>query len=74
MSTTAPTVKLDITRDGGNVRYVYAFCSACSYWHGFAWTIDDAYAQGDRHLIAVHDVSPELLSNRRRNREAARAS
>jgi hypothetical protein len=60
-----PKISREVTRDGDRVRYVYSFCSSCSYWHGFAWSVDEAYSQGERHLINVHDVDPRVASRPR---------
>lgn len=67
------TIRHEPTRNGNAVAYVYSFCSSCTYWHAFSWTIDDAHAASDRHLANVHGVPLDVLANRRRNREAARA-
>jgi hypothetical protein len=66
MSGTPPKIRREIAREGASVRYVYSFCSRCDYWYGFAWTLADAYAQGERHLINVHDLSPRVASTARR--------
>jgi len=67
---TDPRIKREITRNGDEVRYVHSFCPACSYWHGFAWTVEEAYEQGERHLINVHDVDPRTASGARRVAQA----
>ena len=72
-TTTAPKITREVTRNGDVVQYVYSFCSSCSYWHGFAWTMADAYLQGERHLIAVHDVDPRTASTARRVAESREA-
>lgn len=63
---TAPKIKREATRDHGRVRYVHSFCPACVYWHGFAWTMREAYEQAERHLIDVHDIDPRSASTPRR--------
>ena len=67
---TGPKITREVARDGEHVRYVYSFCSSCSYWHGFAWTIADSYAQSERHLINVHDIDPRVASTARRAAES----
>jgi hypothetical protein len=52
-----PNIMRTVTRDGEHVRSVESTCSSCTYWHGFAWTIADACAQGERHLINVHNIA-----------------
>lgn len=60
------TIKREVTRNGEHVRYVHSFCSSCSYWHAFAWSVDEARGQGERHLVNVHDVDPRTASTARR--------
>jgi hypothetical protein len=63
---TAPKIRREVTRNGDTVQYVYSFCNSCSYWHGFAWSLEEAYGQGERHLINVHDIDPRTASTARR--------
>jgi len=62
---TAPKIRREVTRDGQTVRYVNSFCTACSYWHAFEWSVEKAYAQGERHLINVHGIEPNLAMSAR---------
>jgi len=66
-----PTIRREITRDtkGGPIRYVNSWCTACSYWHAFEFTLDAAYRQGERHLMNVHDVDATTASGPRRQHE-----
>lgn len=63
---TAPRIRREITRNGNEIRYVHSFCPTCTYWYAFAWTLDDAYEQGERHLMNVHDVDARTASGARR--------
>jgi hypothetical protein len=56
----------EVTRNGDEVRYVHSFCDQCSYWHAFAWSLEEAYGQGERHVENVHDVDPRTASTARR--------
>lgn len=60
------TITREVTRNGKEVRYVHSSCPECRYWYGFAWTLEEAYAQGERHLINVHEVDPRTASGARR--------
>lgn len=62
------TIRREITRDtkGGPIRYVNSWCSECTYWHAFEWTLDAAYRQGERHLMNVHDLDARTATNARR--------
>lgn len=66
-------IKREVTRDGDAVRYVYSFCSDCQYWHGFEWTLERAYEQGERHLINVHDIDPRIAGAARRKQDSRHA-
>lgn len=72
-ATTAPRIRREVTRDGDTVRYVYSFCTACTYWHAFEWSVAKAYEQGERHLINVHGIDPKAaMSSRHKAAERAR--
>lgn len=66
---TAPKIRREITRDGSTIRYVHVFCVACQYWHGFGFTLDEAYSTGERHLMNVHDFTLEQATNARRQHD-----
>lgn len=59
-------IKREITKDGDTVRYVNSWCSACRYWHAFAWSVEEAYGQAERHLVNVHDIEPGAATGARR--------
>lgn len=66
---TAPNIRREITRDGKIVRYVHVFCDACSYWHGFGFTVEESFAPGERHLMNVHGIDARTASTARRQYE-----
>lgn len=68
---TAPSIRREITRDtkDGAIRYVNSWCRACTYWNAFAFTIEQSFDQGERHLMNVHDITAEAASRPRRQHE-----
>lgn len=68
---TAPSIRREITRDtkNGTIRYVNSWCRACTYWNAFAFTIEQSFDQGERHLMNVHDLDARTATNARRQHE-----
>lgn len=66
---TAPKIRHEVSHNGTGVAYVHSFCPECSYWSAFAWTLEAARDAGDRHLMNVHDVTQDQISDARRHRE-----
>lgn len=65
------TIRREIARDqkDGPIRYVNSWCSECTYWHGFEFTLEAAYLQGERHLMNVHNLDARTASTARRQHE-----
>ncbi|WP_298038337.1 hypothetical protein [uncultured Microbacterium sp.] len=67
------TIKREVTREAGEVRYVHSVCSECGYWYAFTWTVENAYTAGERHLINVHGFDARSASVARRKAESRHA-
>lgn len=49
---------------------VVTTCSSCTHWYAFGFTMEEARASGERHLIVVHEVPAKVASAARHKRES----
>lgn len=56
------TIKYDVSTTS-----VVVACSDCGHWRAFAFTREEAFSAGERHLVNVHDHEQNRAEEARRS-------